>query len=68
LNEYGKHVKGKEAMKYHSLLSTRNGLNSPPMNPCKLLDFGFLKLGAGETYSSESGDREVLAVLLVKDT
>src|SRR5512147_842079 len=51
-------------MKYHALLSANSGLNTPPTNPCKLLDFGFLKLGAGETYSSESGDREILAVLL----
>src|SRR5574342_988606 len=51
-------------MKYHALLSTNNGLNTPPTNPCKLLDFGFLKLGAGETYSGESGEREILAVLL----
>ena len=51
-------------MKYHSLLTTDNGLNTPSTNPCKLLGFGFLKLGAGETYSGESGDREMLAVLL----
>jgi 5-deoxy-glucuronate isomerase len=51
-------------MKYHALLTANNGLNTPPTNPCKLLEFGFLKLGAGETYSNESGDREVLAVLL----
>ena len=57
-------VKGKEAMKYHSLLTTNSGLNTPSTNPCKLLGFGFLKLGDGETYSSESGDREILAVIL----
>ena len=51
-------------MKYHTLLTANNGLNIPSTNPCKLLEFGFLKLGAGETYSSESGDREMLAVLL----
>src|SRR5512141_2347645 len=51
-------------MKYHTLLTANNGLNKPSTNPCKLLDFGFLKLGTGETYSGESGDREVLAVLL----
>lgn len=51
-------------MKYHSLLTTDNGLNKPPMNPCKLLEFGFLKLGTSETYSGESGDREILAVIL----
>src|SRR5512138_2165821 len=51
-------------MKYHALLTANNGLNKPPTNPCKLLDFGFLKLGAGETYGGASGDREMLAVLL----
>ena len=51
-------------MKYHTLLTADNGLNTPPTNPCKLLEFGFLKLGAGESYSAESGERETLAVLL----
>jgi len=51
-------------MKYHSLLTAKTGLNTPSTNPCKLLDFGFLKLAAGETYSAESEEREVLAVLL----
>ncbi len=51
-------------MKYHSLITTNNGLNTPPMNPCELLDFGFLKLAAGESYSGESKDREILAVIL----
>ena len=37
-------------MKYHALLTANNGLNTPPYNPCKLLDFGLLKLAAGETY------------------
>ena len=51
-------------MKYHTYLSANNGLNTLSTNPCKLLEFGFLKLGAGETYSAESGEREILAVLL----
>jgi 5-deoxy-glucuronate isomerase len=51
-------------MKYHALLTTENRLNTPSTNPCKLLGFGLLKLGAGETYSGESGDREMLAVIL----
>ena len=51
-------------MKYHAHLTVDNGLNTPPINPCKLLEFGFLKLGVGETYSGDSGDREMLAVLL----
>ncbi|MBN2548070.1 MAG: 5-deoxy-glucuronate isomerase [Anaerolineales bacterium] len=51
-------------MKYHAILTTKQGLNSPPYNPCKLLDFGFLKLGAGEQYQGETGGREILAVIL----
>jgi len=57
-------VKGSKVMKYHCLLSTDNRLNTPSTNPCKLLGFGFLKLGAGETYNGESGDREILATFL----
>jgi len=51
-------------MKYHALMTADKGLNTPHTNPCRLLEFGFLKLAAGETYSGESGEREVLAVLL----
>jgi 5-deoxy-glucuronate isomerase len=51
-------------MKYHAVLTSNLGLNSLPYNPCRLLDFGFLRLGDGETYTANSGDREVLAVLL----
>ena len=51
-------------MKYHAILTTQMGLNTPPINPCKLLGFGFLKLASGEIYSSESGERELLAVIL----
>jgi 5-deoxy-glucuronate isomerase len=51
-------------MKYHSLITSNSGLNTPSTNPCKLLDFGFLKLAPGETYASESKEREILAVLL----
>jgi 5-deoxy-glucuronate isomerase len=51
-------------MKYHALLTAKDGLNTPPINPCKLLEFGFLKLGMGEMYSAESREREILAVLL----
>jgi len=52
----GRFWKG-ETMKYHSLLTANNGLNTPSTNPCKLLEFGFLKLGAGETYSADSEER-----------
>ncbi|MEW5870172.1 MAG: 5-deoxy-glucuronate isomerase [Chloroflexota bacterium] len=51
-------------MKYHAPLTTNQGWNSLPYNPCRLLDFGYLKLAAGEHYSSQTGDREMLAVLL----
>jgi 5-deoxy-glucuronate isomerase len=51
-------------MKYHALLTTNPGINIPPTNPCKLLNFSYLILGANETYSAESGEREFLAVVL----
>lgn len=51
-------------MKYHSLLNSNPGLNTPSINPCQLLDFALLKLAAGETHSAESGEREILAVIL----
>jgi 5-deoxy-glucuronate isomerase len=39
-------------------------LNTLPHNPCQVLDFSLLKLGAGEEYSGNTGDREFLAVIL----
>jgi 5-deoxy-glucuronate isomerase len=51
-------------MKYHALIGSENGLNKPSTNPCKLLDFGLLKLNTGENYSGDSGERELLAVML----
>jgi 5-deoxy-glucuronate isomerase len=51
-------------MKYHALLTNNQGINVPATNPCKLLNFGYLKLGVGESYHSESGERELLAVIL----
>jgi len=51
-------------MKYHAHLTANQGINTLPINPCKLLDFNFLKLGAGEEYADNSGDREILAVIL----
>jgi 5-deoxy-glucuronate isomerase len=41
-----------------------SGLNKLSVNPCKLLDFQLVNLGDGETYEGESGNRELLAVLL----
>ncbi len=51
-------------MKYHTALTANPGMNQLPINPCKLLDFSFLKLAAGESVSAESGEREILAVIL----
>jgi 5-deoxy-glucuronate isomerase len=51
-------------MKYHSLLTANPGINTLPYNPCKLLDFNFLKLGPGEEHSAKSAGREILAVIL----
>jgi 5-deoxy-glucuronate isomerase len=35
-----------------------------PHNPCELLDFSLLRLVAGQAWTGESGDREILAVVL----
>jgi 5-deoxy-glucuronate isomerase len=51
-------------MKYHAMLKAVDGLNKPPVNPCKLLDFGFLKLAVGKSYQAETPGREILAVVL----
>ncbi len=51
-------------MKYHSLITANQGLNLLPINPCSLLDFALLRLAAGETYSAEASDGEILAVIL----
>jgi 5-deoxy-glucuronate isomerase len=51
-------------MKYHATLTAQKGLNTLPTNPCKLLDFNFLRLDTGEEYAANSGDREILAVIL----
>ncbi|CAG0937385.1 5-deoxy-glucuronate isomerase [Thermoflexales bacterium] len=51
-------------MKYHASLSADAGLNTLPYNACQLLDFGLLRLAAGETYRGVADGRERLAVLL----
>jgi len=51
-------------MKYHARLTHDEGLNALPTNPCKLLDFNLLTLADGGSYSGNSGDREILAVIL----
>lgn len=45
-------------------VSAENGLNALPTNPCNLLDFALLSLEDGQTHSLETGDREVVAVIL----
>jgi 5-deoxy-glucuronate isomerase len=51
-------------MKYHTYLSANSGVNTPDINPCTLLNFALVKLANGESYTAESGDREILAVIL----
>jgi 5-deoxy-glucuronate isomerase len=50
--------------RYHCYIPAEDGHNTLPFNPCRLLDFALLKLAAGESWSGESGDREILAVIL----
>ncbi|WIM98532.1 5-deoxy-glucuronate isomerase [Actinoplanes oblitus] len=50
--------------RYHCYIPAANGLNELPFNPCSLLGFRLLRLEAGESWSGESGDREMLAVIL----
>jgi 5-deoxy-glucuronate isomerase len=51
-------------MKYFASLKTEQGLNALPHNPCKLLDFSLLVLPPGEQFAAQTGNREVLAVIL----
>jgi 5-deoxy-glucuronate isomerase len=50
--------------RYHCFIPAENGRNELPFNPCSLLDLTFLKLESGQSWSGESGDREILAVIL----
>jgi 5-deoxy-glucuronate isomerase len=50
--------------RYHCMIPSAAGLNTLPVNPCSLLDLQLLRLSAGESWSGESGDREILAVVL----
>src|SRR4051794_41755293 len=50
--------------RYHGVIPAGPGHNRLPFNPCELLDFSLLRLGAGDVWSGESADREMLAVLL----
>jgi 5-deoxy-glucuronate isomerase len=51
-------------MSYFVSVPTENGHNQLPENPCQLLDFELLNLDDGQRYEANSGDREILAVLL----
>lgn len=50
--------------RYHTNIPAGEGTNKLPFNPCELLDFSLLRLQAGQSWSGESGDREILAVIL----
>lgn len=51
-------------MKYFAALGSSQQLNALPHNPCRLLDFHLLLLSSGEQFASQTGEREVLAVIL----
>jgi 5-deoxy-glucuronate isomerase len=57
-------VKRGDEMTYFETLPNMPGLNKPPSNPFKLLDFNHLKLADGETFKAASEGREVLVVVL----
>ena len=50
--------------RYHCTIPSENGNNELPFNPCGLLDFTLLKLDAGQSWSGDSVDCEILAVIL----
>lgn len=51
-------------MTYFTTVGTENGVNHLDKNPCDLLDFQLLMLTDSDTISGNTGDREVLAVIL----
>jgi len=51
-------------MAYFEPVPNAAGLNTLPSNPCKLLGMELLVLNNGESYTGQTGGREVLAVLL----
>jgi 5-deoxy-glucuronate isomerase len=51
-------------MEYFASLKTEQGSNALPYNPCDLLGFDLLVLPEGGQVSSQTGEREVLAVIL----
>jgi 5-deoxy-glucuronate isomerase len=50
--------------RHFEALGSENGLNVLTENPCKLLNFGLLKLGSGQSYNANSGEDEIMAVVL----
>jgi len=50
--------------RYFTSIGSAEGLNRPAENPCHLLDFARLVLPAGASHVGETGNREVLLVLL----
>ena len=50
--------------RYHCSIPAADGRNTLPFNPCRLLDFTLLRLRPAQSWSGESGDREILAVIL----
>ena len=50
-------------MNYFAAISTDNGINELPCNPCNLLDFRLVILADGESIICASENREVLAVI-----
>jgi 5-deoxy-glucuronate isomerase len=51
-------------MKYFAKVKNDAKVNDLEHNPCKLLGFQLVKLAAGEKVDLDSGDREVLAVII----
>jgi len=51
-------------MSYFETVSRDPGLNKTPGNTCQWLDFNLLALADGKSYEGNSGDREILAVIL----
>lgn len=49
---------------YFTKVASNAGINTVPENPCKLIGFVHLVLSDGATYSANTGEREVLLVLL----
>jgi 5-deoxy-glucuronate isomerase len=49
---------------YFTAVRAGSGANNLDTNPCKLLDFELVVLDDGKSHAGNSGDREILAVIL----